>query len=87
MANKMRVYELAKKHGMPAKEMVKFLNDEFGLDIKSHMSNVSGENLEIINEYFKEEKEDKNKKDDTANKDLEKGHKNEKKAKKTKYEE
>lgn len=82
MANKMRVYELAKKHGMPAKEMVKFLNDEFGLDIKSHMSNVSGENLEIINEYFKEEKEDKNKKDDTANKDLEKGHKNEKKAKK-----
>ncbi|WP_151409075.1 translation initiation factor IF-2 [Anaerococcus sp. Marseille-P9784] len=82
MANKMRVYELAKKHGMPAKEMVKFLNDEFGLDIKSHMSSVSGENLEIINEYFKEEKEDKNKKDDTANKDLEKGHKNEKKAKK-----
>ena len=82
MANKMRVYELAKKHGMPAKEMVKFLNEEFGLDIKSHMSNVSGENLEIINEYFKEEKEDKNKKDDTANKDLEKGHKNEKKAKK-----
>lgn len=82
MANKIRVYELAKKHGMPAKEMVKFLNDEFGLDIKSHMSNVSGENLEIINEYFKEEKEDKNKKDDTANKDLEKGHKNEKKAKK-----
>lgn len=82
MANKIRVYELAKKHGMPAKEMVKFLNDEFGLDIKSHMSNVSGENLEIINEYFKEEKEDKNKKDDIANKDLEKGHKNEKKAKK-----
>lgn len=82
MANKIRVYELAKKHGMPAKEMVKFLNDEFGLDIKSHMSNVSGENLEIINEYFKEEKEDKNKKDDTANKDLEKGHKIEKKAKK-----
>lgn len=82
MANKIRVYELAKKHGMPAKEMVKFLNDEFGLDIKSHMSNVSGENLEIINEYFKEEKEDKNKKDDTANKELEKGHKNEKKAKK-----
>lgn len=82
MANKIRVYELAKKHGMPAKEMVKFLNDEFGLDIKSHMSNVSGENLEIINEYFKEEKEDKNKIDDTANKDLEKGHKNEKKAKK-----
>lgn len=82
MANKIRAYELAKKHGMPAKEMVKFLNEEFGLDIKSHMSNVSGENLEIINEYFKEEKEDKNKKDDTANKDLEKGHKNEKKAKK-----
>lgn len=82
MANKMRVYELAKKHEMPAKEMVKFLNEEFGLDIKSHMSNVSGEDLEIINEYFKEEKEKKNKKNEKANKELEKSHNSEKKTNK-----
>ena len=59
MADKMRVYELAKKHNMPAKEMVKFLNDEFGLAIKSHMSNVSGDDLILINEYFEEDKKEK----------------------------
>lgn len=59
MADKMRVYELAKKHNMPAKEMVKFLNDEFGLSIKSHMSNVSGDDLILINEYFEEDKKEK----------------------------
>ena len=55
MADKKRVYELAKEQGMPAKEMVELLNKEFGLGIKSHMSNVSGDNLELISEYFKEE--------------------------------
>ena len=60
MADKMRVYELAKKHNMPAKEMVNFLNDEFGLKIKSHMSNVSGDDLILINEYFEEDKKEKN---------------------------
>lgn len=59
MADKMRVYELAKKHNMPAKEMVEFLNDEFGLAIKSHMSNVSGDDLILINEYFEEDKKEK----------------------------
>ena len=54
----MRVYELAKKHNMPAKEMVEFLNDEFGLAIKSHMSNVSGDDLILINEYFEEDKKE-----------------------------
>lgn len=53
MADKIRVYELAKEHDMPAKKMVELLNEEFGLNIKSHMSNVSGDDLEIINEYFK----------------------------------
>lgn len=59
MADKMRVYELAKKYDMPAKEMVNFLNDEFGLAIKSHMSNVSGDDLVLINEYFEEDKKEK----------------------------
>ena len=55
MADKIRVYELAKEQGMPAKEMVELLNNEFGLGIKSHMSNVSGDDLELIKEYFKED--------------------------------
>lgn len=63
MADKIRVYELAKENNMAAKEMVKLLNDEFGLNIKSHMSMVGGSDLDIINEYFDElkgGKEEKN---------------------------
>ncbi|WP_296141991.1 translation initiation factor IF-2 [uncultured Anaerococcus sp.] len=61
MADKIRVYELAKEQGMPAKEMVELLNKEFGLGIKSHMSNVSGDNLELIKEYFNENSKPDNK--------------------------
>jgi translation initiation factor IF-2 len=56
---KIRIYELAKKHNMPAKEMVALLRDDFGFDIKSHMSVLSGDELELVLEYFKEEKEKK----------------------------
>lgn len=64
MADKIRVYELAKEQGMPAKKMVELLNEEFGLAIKSHMSSVSGDDLELIKEYFKENsKEDKKSKE------------------------
>lgn len=62
MAEKIRVYQLAKENNMSAKEMVKLLNEEFNMDIKSHMSMVSGSELEIINEYFEELKEEENKK-------------------------
>lgn len=78
MADKIRVYELAKENNMAAKEMVKLLNDEFGLNIKSHMSMVGGSDLDIINEYFdelkggKEEKKPNKKK---ANKKESKNHK------------
>lgn len=63
MAEKIRVYELAKEQGMPAKKMVELLNEEFGLGIKSHMSNVSGDDLVLVREYFKEE----NKSDQATN--------------------
>ena len=69
MADKIRVYELAKEHDMPAKEMVELLNKEFGLNIKSHMSNVKGDDLEIIKEYFKEEKNQKEEKKTSEKKD------------------
>ena len=69
MADKIRVYELAKEHDMPAKKMVELLNKEFGLNIKSHMSNVKGDDLEIIKEYFKEEKNQKEEKKTTEKKD------------------
>ena len=69
MADKIRVYELAKEHDMPAKEMVELLNKEFGLNIKSHMSNVKGDDLEIIKEYFKEEKNQKEEEKTSEKKD------------------
>ena len=83
MANKKRVYELAKEQGMPAKQMVELLNEEFGLDIKSHMSNVSGDDLELISQYFdeenkeaKEENSSKANKKQPSNKKKEASHKN-----------
>lgn len=75
MAEKIRVYQLAKENNMSAKEMVKLLNEEFNMDIKSHMSMVSGSELEIINEYFEELKEEENKKSKKpANKNKESKH-------------
>ena len=79
MADKMRVYELAKKYDMPAKEMVNFLNDEFGLAIKSHMSNVSGDDLVLINEYFEEDKKEKT---DNKKSEVKKAENNQKKVNK-----
>lgn len=54
MADKIRVYELAKENGLESKEMIKILNDEFNLGIKSHMSMISGEDRKLINEYLTE---------------------------------
>lgn len=80
MAKKLRIYELAKKHNLTTKKMLSILNDEFGLDIKSHMSMLSGDDLKIVEEFFEEEEEEviekpkkenkkiKNKKDDSQNK-------------------
>lgn len=79
MADKIRVYELAKENNMAAKEMVKLLNDEFGLNIKSHMSMVGGSDLDIINEYFDELKGGKEEKKPNKNKSNKKENKNHKK--------
>ena len=88
MAEKVRVYELAKENNMAAKEMVKLLNEEFGLNIKSHMSMVGGSDLELIQGYFDEIEEEKNKaknkkhqKENKNNKKNNKNHKNIKQAK------
>ena len=58
MADKIRVYELAKENGMESKEIIKILNEEFDLNIKSHMSMISGEDRKLINEYLDELKDD-----------------------------
>lgn len=58
MNDKIRVYELAKENGLESKEMIKILNDEFNLGIKSHMSMISGEDRKLINEFLSELNDD-----------------------------
>ena len=62
MANKIRVYEIAKKYNYSSKELIEKLNLEFGLEISSHMEALEGEDLELITEYL----EDINSKKDEA---------------------
>lgn len=49
---KVRIYELAKEVELSTKEFMAVLKKEFGLDFKSHMSIIEGDDLEIIKEYF-----------------------------------
>ena len=58
MADKIRVYELAKENGLESKEMIRILNDEFNLGIKSHMSMISGEDHKLINDFLSELNDD-----------------------------
>ncbi|WP_311487693.1 translation initiation factor IF-2 [uncultured Helcococcus sp.] len=51
---KLRIYELAKEVGLSSKELIKELNEEFSLDINSHMEVIEGENLELIRDYYHE---------------------------------
>lgn len=52
--SKTRVYELAKELKLSSKELIKILDEEFGLEISSHMSVLEDENSELIKEYFTE---------------------------------
>ena len=78
MANKLRIYELAKKHNKTTKDMLSLLKEEFGLKIKSHMSVLSGDELDIVEEYFSE---DAKKSESQAKDNLKEDKKEEKKAK------
>lgn len=60
--SKIRIYELAKEVGLSSKELIAILENEFGLELASHMSVIEGENLELIREYFNELQEEKEKK-------------------------
>ncbi|OQX58095.1 MAG: hypothetical protein B5M49_02410, partial [Thermotoga sp. 4484_232] len=54
---RLRVYELAKKLNMTPKELLQELED-LGLSVKSHMSYIDEETVNLILELF-EEKEEK----------------------------
>lgn len=47
----MRVYEFAKKHGLPSKELVALLSEN-GFSVSSHMAVLSGPALEFLKNKF-----------------------------------
>ena len=51
MAEKNRVYEIAKAHGLTSKELLAVLQ-ELGVMAKSHMSVLSDEDLELVENKF-----------------------------------
>ncbi|MDD7593612.1 MAG: translation initiation factor IF-2 [Peptoniphilaceae bacterium] len=55
----MRVYELAKLLGKPSKALRNTLEKEFGLTYPSHMSSMEDSDVQLIKEYFSEDKEAK----------------------------
>lgn len=61
--SKFRIHELAKQMNISSKELMELLKKEFGIEVKSHMSVVEGEEANIIMEYV-EEVMDKDKKDE-----------------------
>jgi len=56
MGKRYRVYELARKLGMPSKELITHLKD-LGEDVKSHMSTLDENISDLVLEAFKEEKQ------------------------------
>lgn len=73
----MRVYELAKQLGVSSKSLLSFIREKAGIEIKSHMSNLTDEQVEKI----KEKLPSKKKKESTPEKE------EKKKKKKTEVEE
>jgi len=53
-AKKVRIYKLASEYNLSAENIVEFLLDK-GYKVKSHMSNLTDEMIEDINEHFKKD--------------------------------
>lgn len=66
--SKIRVYELAKELEITSKELIVMLKDEFGIEVKNHMSVIEEEDANLIKELI--EGKDKPAKDVTAEKSL-----------------
>ncbi|MHC1683195.1 MAG: translation initiation factor IF-2 [Clostridiaceae bacterium] len=50
--SKLRVYELAKELEVPSKDLISLLQEEFGIDVKNHMSVIDEEDAELIKEML-----------------------------------
>lgn len=52
--SKIRVYELAKELGVSSKDLINLLMEEFGIEVKNHMSVIENEDAELIKELIEE---------------------------------
>ncbi len=50
--SKIRVYELAKELRVPSKVLINVLMDEFGVEVKNHMSVIEDEDLCVNKKNF-----------------------------------
>lgn len=69
--SKFRIHELAKQLDMPSKELIDLIYKEFGIEVKSHMSVIEGDEASIIMEFVEGMKE-KNSKGQDMDKNIEK---------------
>ena len=50
--SKIRVYELAKELNVGSKELINLLMEEFGVEVKNHMSVIEDEDAKLITELL-----------------------------------
>ena len=50
--SKIRVYELAKELNVSSKDLINLLMEEFGVEVKNHMSVIEDEDAELIKELL-----------------------------------
>ena len=60
--SKIRVYELAKELNVSSKDLINLLMEEFGVEVKNHMSVIEDEDATLIKELLGDNSESEGKK-------------------------
>ena len=59
VVSKIKIYELSQELNVPAQKLISLLNEEFGIKVKNHMSEIDEEDAEFIKELFDDENVEK----------------------------
>ena len=60
--SKIRVYELAKELNVSSKDLINLLMEEFGVEVKNHMSVIEDEDATLIKELLGDTRDSEGKK-------------------------
>lgn len=63
---KVRIYELAKELDVSSKDLINTLAEEFGIEVKNHMSVIDEEDAELIKELYSDAENSPRKSDDES---------------------